>query len=303
MEAWRFGEKSLCIHCSSLRHATGKAHSIPGEKSASSANTNAQLSSVLLSIINMFRQLSPSPPPSQPMSRQQRAEYVDSNMDIVEQCHVCFEPFNAAHLPARFRGASRCQHIFGAPCMREWCLNHNENATRCPICRTEMFTIEDYEDGNAESDRSDSEESRYEELIALLNRHAQDMGLASAHFITDAQFDAIRRGEYLDDFADLLEIEDREYFIRQQGEQIQNSIWQQHQDLENSYMQQDQPIRVFESYSESSDEDTLSGVCLCGHSACGREGANWNGETAGDPSDDDDDMEDDEEPEEPTELA
>jgi hypothetical protein len=98
----------------------------------SNARRNIQLSTVLLLVINMYRQ----PPPSPPVPRQQRAGYVDSNMDVVEQCHICLDPLDAAHPSARFRGPDKCQHIFGAPpCLREWCLTRNVNAARCPICR------------------------------------------------------------------------------------------------------------------------------------------------------------------------
>lgn len=84
-------------------------------------------------------------------------------MEIVEQCHICLEPFSAEHPPARFRGANRCQHILSAPCLRKRCHTHNENVTRCPSCGTELFTIEDDEDDDVESDRSDNKESSDEE--------------------------------------------------------------------------------------------------------------------------------------------
>lgn len=157
MGAWLFGEKGFFTQCLCPKYATGTSYSILGENGGSGIHTNTQFprASGSFIIIIMFRQ----PPPSPVLPYHHRTSYVDANMDVVKECYICLEPFDAEHPPTRFRGAGRCQHIFGAPCLREWCLTHNENATRCPMCRAELFSYEDNESSDNTGEEYDDDES------------------------------------------------------------------------------------------------------------------------------------------------
>lgn len=227
----------------------------------STARTNIQSSTVLLLVINMYRQ----PPPSPPVPRQQRAEYVDTNRDVVEQCHICLDPFDAGHPPARFRGPDKCQHIFGAPCLREWCLTRNVNAARCPICRTELFSIEDDDDSDVDSNSgSEDEESLYEEdwdssdegetrsvqlaviwpseeYRAAQRRYVHDAGLEDVHSVTIADYEIMLNSGYVDSFV-RQENDNPENPVQQLDENMRNFIRQQDQELENPYRQQDDSL-------------------------------------------------------------
>ena len=90
------------------------------------------------------------------MAHPDLAGFLDKNMDIVETCFICLEPFDAAHPPTRLNAMSDpCKHIFGAPCLREWVMTASENSDSCPVCRTKMFTYISDEDEDCDEDNDE----------------------------------------------------------------------------------------------------------------------------------------------------
>jgi hypothetical protein len=67
-----------------------------------------------------------------------RAEFLNDRLQVLDQCDICHEPFDAVHKPARIR-ARKCQHTFGATCLRKWVVSDQENSDKCPLCREILF--------------------------------------------------------------------------------------------------------------------------------------------------------------------
>jgi hypothetical protein len=67
-----------------------------------------------------------------------RAEFFSKNLDVLEKCDICHDPFNATHTPARIN-SRKCKHTFGVTCLRKWAESGHEKAHTCPLCREVLF--------------------------------------------------------------------------------------------------------------------------------------------------------------------
>jgi hypothetical protein len=62
--------------------------------------------------------------------------FINTQLQPVEYCIVCTEPFSATHQPV----ALPCKHIFGQECIKKWLRSGRGNNSSCPNCRHVIFT-------------------------------------------------------------------------------------------------------------------------------------------------------------------
>jgi hypothetical protein len=62
--------------------------------------------------------------------------FIKTQLQPVEGCIVCTEPFSATHQPV----VLACKHIFGQECIKKWLRSGKGNTTSCPNCRHVIFT-------------------------------------------------------------------------------------------------------------------------------------------------------------------
>ncbi|KAJ4340827.1 hypothetical protein N0V87_002180 [Didymella glomerata] len=161
-------------------------------------------------------------------------------MDVVEQCHICLDPFDAGHPPARFRGPDKCQNIFGAPCLHD---DDSDVDSNSGSEDEESLYEEDW-------DSSDEGETRSvqlaviwpsEEYRAAQRRYVQDAGLEDVHSVTIADYEIMLNSGYVDSFV-RQENDNPENPVQQLDENMRNFIRQQDQELDNPYRQQDDSL-------------------------------------------------------------
>lgn len=57
--------------------------------------------------------------------------FIKSQLNPVQECVICTEPFSISHQPVTLD----CKHIFGHNCIQVWLRNGQLNNASCPICR------------------------------------------------------------------------------------------------------------------------------------------------------------------------
>jgi len=58
-----------------------------------------------------------------------------NNLETFEHCDICYEAFDEVHVPTR----TKCNHLFGASCLKKWFDSNEEQSNTCPKCREPMF--------------------------------------------------------------------------------------------------------------------------------------------------------------------
>jgi len=59
-----------------------------------------------------------------------------NNLETFEHCDICQEAFDEVHVPTR----TKCNHLFGATCLKKWIDSDEDQSHACPMCREPMFT-------------------------------------------------------------------------------------------------------------------------------------------------------------------
>jgi hypothetical protein len=62
--------------------------------------------------------------------------FINTQLQPVECCIVCTEPFSATHQPV----VLPCKHIFGQECIKKWLRSGRGNTSSCPNCRHVIFS-------------------------------------------------------------------------------------------------------------------------------------------------------------------
>ena len=62
--------------------------------------------------------------------------FINTQLQPVECCIVCTEPFSATHQPV----VLPCKHIFGQECIKRWLRSGRGNTSSCPNCRQVVFS-------------------------------------------------------------------------------------------------------------------------------------------------------------------
>ena len=77
-----------------------------------------------------------------------REEYIANHVTVIDTCNICLQPFDTEHIPARLSGTNSCHHVFGSTCIKKWLTTTNDNANKCPTCRTRLYYLIEGFDGD-----------------------------------------------------------------------------------------------------------------------------------------------------------
>lgn len=113
-----------------------------------------------------------------------RDDFIANNIIVIDTCNICLEPFNTEHLPARLSGTNSCYHVFGSTCLKKWLTSENDNANKCPTCRTLLYNMDndeynDYDDysddANYDDDDNYNHDDGYNQYQGVANNATQAM--------------------------------------------------------------------------------------------------------------------------------
>ncbi len=110
-------------------------------------------------------------------------------------CDICYEPYMSGKNPER-PCRLPCQHVLGRTCIGKWILPGKEGPnTTCPMCRSELFTEDDFiepvlfpsRDGDVadwvrETTLSYEGDPNAEERMEILAQELQRVGSTSSHW-------------------------------------------------------------------------------------------------------------------------
>jgi hypothetical protein len=57
-------------------------------------------------------------------------------LELLAECPICRDTYKPDHVAAKI---PICGHVVGQPCLLKWVKTRNENADKCPVCRTQLF--------------------------------------------------------------------------------------------------------------------------------------------------------------------
>ncbi|KAK4880884.1 hypothetical protein RN001_004203 [Aquatica leii] len=118
------------------------------------------LDAIVTQLLNQMDGTGPPPLSKDVIDALPVVEVTDQQVDAKLQCSVCWEDFILKECVRQLP----CQHIYHEPCIRPWLELHGT----CPICRQNLSTGDNPNDGNQASGNSGSGRTTYDALEQLL---------------------------------------------------------------------------------------------------------------------------------------